>query len=103
MSELLHEANILNSLNDADLSKILGLTVDIEMNNYNQEKITGMIYSLLKQKNFLIRKFEQIKILINLVLKNEEAEPNQISSVFINIMEIKSIQISQRKMNVKLK
>jgi len=55
MSESQNKANILNNLNDADLSKILGLTVDIELNN-NNEKITGMVYSLLKQKNFLIRK-----------------------------------------------
>jgi hypothetical protein len=55
MSESQNKPNILNNLNDADLSKILGLTVDIELNN-NNEKITGMIYSLLKQKNFLIRK-----------------------------------------------
>ena len=57
MSESQDEANILNSLTDADLSKILGLTVDINLNNC-EEKITGMIYSLLKQKNFLIRNFK---------------------------------------------
>jgi hypothetical protein len=55
MSELQHRANILNSLSDAELSKILRLTVDIEM-NYNNEKLTGVIYSLLKQQKFLIRK-----------------------------------------------
>lgn len=53
MSELQHKENMLNNLSDADLSKILGLTVDIELNN-QAENITGMIYSLLKQKNFLI-------------------------------------------------
>lgn len=55
MSELQREATVLSQLTDADLSKILGLTVDIEL-IHNDEKLTGMIYSLLKQKNFLIRK-----------------------------------------------
>lgn len=55
MSEIKENKNILSKLTDTDLSKILGLTVDIELNN-QKEKLTGMIYSLLKEKNFLICK-----------------------------------------------
>lgn len=53
MSELLQPSNILYNITDADLSKILGLTVNIQLNN-QKEKLTGMIYSFLKQKSFLI-------------------------------------------------
>jgi hypothetical protein len=55
MSETNENSNKLSKLTDTDLSKILGLTVDIELNNQN-ERLTGMIYSLLKEKKFLIRK-----------------------------------------------
>jgi hypothetical protein len=55
MSLIKQQLNSIKSITDTDLSKILGLTVDIELIN-NPEKITGMIYSLLKQNNFLIRK-----------------------------------------------
>lgn len=55
MSHLINELNDLNNLNDTDLSKIIGLTVDIQLNN-DSNILTGMIYSLLKDKKYLIRK-----------------------------------------------
>ena len=50
----------LKDLKDTDLSKILGLTVDINIKN-EEKTIIGMIYSLLKNNNFLIRKIKENK------------------------------------------
>ncbi len=54
----------LKDLKDTDLSKILGLTVVINLKNENENEngneekpIIGMIYSLLKNNNFLICNF----------------------------------------------
>ena len=49
----------LNSLPDSELSKILGLTVDVELND-NSNIVTGMIHSLLKNKKFLICKITNL-------------------------------------------
>lgn len=54
MTDSKSQSNSLSSITDADLSKILGLTVDIELNNI-EEMFTGTIYSVLKHNNFLIR------------------------------------------------
>jgi len=96
MSELIQSSNVLNNITDADLSKILGLTVNIQLNNH-KEKLTGMIYSFLKQKSFLICIY---KIKFHLLVLKKENEENQIKSIFINIKEIQSIEISEIRMNV---
>ena len=78
----------LSHISDEELSKIIGLTVDIEIEN-NNEKITGNIFSVLKSHNLLI------------LLKYDSINSGSINSCLINVKYIKKISISDKKIEVK--
>ncbi len=68
-----------NILTENDLSKVVGMTVDIKMNN-REDVITGYVYTIMKSNNLLV------------LLQSEENE--QINSVIINLKYLSDIKLS---------
>jgi hypothetical protein len=78
----------LNDLTDDEISKIIGLTVDVVVDKSPESIITGVIYSVLKSNNMLI------------LLRRDEKEIHSINSYLINISHIKDIKQSNEKIEV---
>lgn len=72
----------MSSLSQVDLTKAIGMTVDLSFNKSNI-KLTGNIMSIIKTSNLIV-----------LVSKGKEKDSN-LTSYIINIAQIKSIELSK--------
>jgi hypothetical protein len=82
------------NLSDNDISKIIGLTVNVKLNNQDNY-ITGVIFTVLKAQKMLICKI----ILLILKVLNKDENKN-ITSHIINIPYLEEIKISTDKIQV---
>ena len=74
-------------MNESEISKIIGLTVDVKMNG-SDEVITGLVFTLVKSNSLLI------------LLKRDEIDPLIINSYVVNLNHIKEITVSSSKYDV---
>ena len=74
-------------MNESEISKIIGLTVDVKMNG-SDEVITGLVFTLVKSNSLLV------------LLKRDENDPLIINSYVVNLNHIKEITVSQSKYDV---
>lgn len=78
----------MSSLSEIDLSKAIGVTVEITFQKSNT-KLTGNIMSIIKKANLLI-----------LVNKPEDEKQGNLTSYTININQIKSIKLCDKQVDV---
>ena len=69
-----------------NVEKLLGLTVDITLKNNN--KFSGVIYTLNQNAKMLI-------------LINKRKENDNLNIAFINMLQIKKIELSKNQLNIK--
>jgi hypothetical protein len=77
-----------SDLSENDISKIIGLTVDIKMKMAENEIITGQVFSFIRENNILI------------LLQKDDKDPLIINSFFVNLKQLKEIKISNNKIDV---
>jgi hypothetical protein len=82
--------SIPSDLSEHEISKIIGLTVDIKMNRIEDEIITGVVFSYIKANNLLV------------LLKKDEKDTLMINSLVVNLKHLKEIKISDRKIDVSI-
>ena len=70
-----------------NIEKLLGLTVDITLNN--REKINGNIFTINQNSKMII-------------LINKEKENDNFNISFINILQIQKIELSKKQINIKV-
>ena len=70
-----------------DIEKLLGLTVDITLNN--KTKYSGNIFTINQKAKMII-------------LINKKNEKDNFAITFINILEIKKIELSKNQINIKV-
>ena len=70
-----------------NIEKLLGLTVDITLNN--REKINGNIFTINQNSKMII-------------LINKEKENDNFNISFINMLQIQKIELSKKQINIKV-
>ena len=82
--------SIPSELSENEISKIIGLTVDIKMNRIEDDVITGVVFSYIKANNLLV------------ILKKDENDTLMINSLVVNLKHLKEIKISDIKIDVSI-
>jgi len=71
--------NLIN-LNENEIAKIIGLTVDVKMTN--EEVITGVVFSVFRYNNILI------------LLKPDDNDSSTLNSIIINLKHLENIKLN---------
>jgi hypothetical protein len=79
-------SNPLLSLSDGELYKIIGVTVNIKLNNHD-DTITGVIFSIIRESKLLF-------------LLSKDSESGSLCSFMVNLLQIKEIQLSDVQLDV---
>ena len=77
-----------SDLSENEISKIIGLTVDIKLKMAENDVITGQVFSFIRANNILI------------LLQKDDKDPLIVNSFFVNLKHLKEIKISNNKINV---
>ena len=71
----------------SNVEKLLGLTIDLTLNN--NTKFSGVIYTLNQNSKMII-------------LINRKSDNDNINITFINMLQIKKIELSKNQLNIKV-
>jgi hypothetical protein len=77
-----------SDISENEISKIIGLTVDIQLSLPENEVITGQVFSFIRANNILI------------LLQKDKKDPLMINSFIVNLKHLKEIKISDIKIDV---